>query len=100
MHRYIVTLERNENDLKDANDYITRRLDCWMGYAWKALALDDINKKLRPELVDKVSAEMAAALAFYHNDDVFSDSRSLRRSLLILRSAFLYGRKKLVCRGS
>ena len=45
-----------------------------MGYAWKALALDGINKESRSELVDKVSAEIAAALAFCHNDEVFSDS--------------------------
>ena len=41
--------------LKDANEYILRFPDCSKGYARKALALDD-----------KVSAEIAAALAYYY----------------------------------
>ena len=68
-----VALEQYEEALKDANEYIQRRPDCWMGYAWKALALDGINKKSNPDLADKASAEIAAALAFYHNQNVFSD---------------------------
>ncbi len=60
-----VKLEQYEDALKDANDYITRRPDCWRGYARKALALDGLN--------EKVSAEVAAALAFYHNRAIFSD---------------------------
>lgn len=58
-------LEQYENALKDANDYITRRPDCWRGYACQALALDGLN--------DKVSAGISAALAFYHNRKIFSD---------------------------
>ncbi len=53
-----IKLKQYEDALKDANDYITRRPDCWKGYARKALALDGLN--------EKVSAEIAAALAFYH----------------------------------
>ena len=68
-----ISLEQYEEALKDANEYIQRRPNCWMGYAWKALALDGINKKSRPELVDKASAEIATALAFYRNESVFSD---------------------------
>ena len=68
-----VALEQYEEALEDANDYIKRRPNCWMGYAWKALALDGINKKSNPDLVDKASAEIAAALAFYRNQNVFSD---------------------------
>ena len=68
-----VALEQYEEALKDANDYIKRRPNCWMGYAWKALALDGINKKSNPDLADKASAEIAAALAFYRNQNVFSD---------------------------
>ena len=68
-----VALEQYEEALKDANDYIKRCPNCWMGYAWKALALDGINKKSNPDLVDKASAEIAAALAFYRNQNVFSD---------------------------
>ena len=60
-----IKLGQYEDALKDANDYITRRPDCWKGYARKALALDGLN--------EKVSAEIAAALAFYHNRAVFSD---------------------------
>ncbi len=60
-----IKLGRHEDALKDANDYITRRPDCWRGYARKALALDGLN--------EKVSAEVAAALAFYHNKAIFSD---------------------------
>ena len=41
--------------LKDANEYILRFSGCWKGYARKALALDD-----------KISAEIAAALAYYY----------------------------------
>jgi hypothetical protein len=51
-----IKLKQYENALKDANDYITRRPDCWRGYARKALALDGLN--------EKASAEIAAALAF------------------------------------
>ena len=68
-----IALEQYEEALKDANEYIKRRPNCWMGYAWKALALDGINKKSNPDLVDKASAEIAAALAFYYNENVFSD---------------------------
>ncbi len=60
-----IKLKQYEDALKDANDYITRCPDCWRGYARKALALDGLNQK--------VSAEIAAALAFYHNRAIFSD---------------------------
>ena len=60
-----IKLKQYEDALKDANDYITRRPDCWRGYARKALALDGLN--------EKVSAEIAAAVAFYHNRAIFSD---------------------------
>ncbi len=59
-----IKLKQYEDALKDANDYITRRPDCWRGYARKALALDGLN--------EKVSAGIAAALAFYHNRGIFS----------------------------
>ena len=50
-----IKLKQLENALKDANEYISRFPDCWKGYARKALALDE-----------KVSAEIAAALACYY----------------------------------
>ena len=60
-----IKLEQYEDALKDANDYIMRRPDCWRGYARKALALDGLN--------EQVGAEIAAALAFYYNRAIFSD---------------------------
>ena len=68
-----IKLEQCENALKDANDYITRRPYCWRGYALKALALDGLNKEVSADQNDKASAEIAAALAFYHNRAIFTD---------------------------
>ena len=51
---YIKLNQRNAA-LNDANEYITRCPGCWKGFARKALALDE-----------KVSAEIAAALAYYY----------------------------------
>ena len=50
-----IQLKQLDDALKDANEYISRFPDCWKGYARKALALDE-----------KVSAEIAAALACYY----------------------------------
>ncbi len=50
-----IKLNQLDDALKDANEYISRFPDCWKGYARKALALDE-----------KVSAEIAAALASYY----------------------------------
>ena len=66
-----IKLGRYEDALKDANDYITRRPDCWRGYARKALALDGLN--------EKVSAEIAAGVAFYHHRAIFSDFSPFQR---------------------
>ena len=68
-----IKLEQWENALKDANDYIWRRPCCWRGYALKALALDGLDKEVSADLNDKASAEIAAALAFYHNRGIFTD---------------------------
>ena len=68
-----IKLEQWENALKDANDYITRRPCCWRGYALKAMALDGLNKDVSADRNDKASAEIAAALAFYHNRAIFAD---------------------------
>ncbi|CAB4013304.1 Small glutamine-rich tetratricopeptide repeat-containing alpha [Paramuricea clavata] len=72
-----IKLGQYEDALKDANDYITRSPDCWMGYALKALALDGLN--------EKVSAEIAAALAFYHNKVIFSDFLLFKNSFVALK---------------
>ena len=50
-----IKLSQPDHALKDANEYIARLPDCWKGYARKALVLDE-----------KVSAELAAALAYYY----------------------------------
>ena len=72
-----IKLEQYEDALKDANDYITRRPDCWRGYGLKALALHGMN--------EEVSAEIAAALAFYHNRAIFSDFSSFEESFVDLQ---------------
>ncbi len=72
-----IKLEQYEDALKDANDYITRRPECWRGYARKALALVGLN--------EKVSAEVAAALAFYHNRAIFSDFSPFQESFVTLQ---------------
>ena len=72
-----IKLGQYEDALKDATDYITRRPDCWKGYARKALALDGLN--------EKVSAEIAAALAFYHNRAIFSDFSPFKESFFNLQ---------------
>ena len=72
-----IKLKQYEDALKDANEYITRCPDCWRGYARKALALDGLN--------EKVSAEIAAALAFYHNTAIFSDFSAFKESFFHLQ---------------
>ena len=66
------TVEEWENALKNANDYITRFPYSWEGYALKALALVVLNKEVSADLNDNVNAEIAAALAFYHNRGIFA----------------------------
>ena len=72
-----IKLGRYEDALKDANDSITRRPDCWRGYARKAFALDGLN--------ENVSAEIAAALAFYHNRAIFSNFSPFKQSFVTLQ---------------
>ena len=67
-----IKLNQYEDALKDANDYITRRPDCWRGYARKALAHCGLN--------ENVSAEIAAALAFHCDKAVFSDFYPFKKS--------------------
>ena len=72
-----IKLDQYDNALKDANAYITRRPDCWRGYARKALALHGLG--------EHVSAEIAASLAFYYNKAVFSDFVPFREAFLDLQ---------------
>ena len=73
---YIKT-KQYEYALKDANDYIIRRAECWKGYATKALALDGLN--------EKVSGEIATALAFYRNRAIFADFSPFKESFVTLQ---------------
>ncbi|CAB4025835.1 Hsp70-Hsp90 organizing 1 [Paramuricea clavata] len=81
-----IKLEQWENALKDANDYITRCPYCWRGYALKALALDGLNKEVTADLNDKASAEIAAALAFYYNKNIFANFLPFAESFVDLQS--------------
>ena len=72
-----IKLEKYEEALKDANDYITRCPDCWRGYARKALALHGLG--------EEVSSEIAASLAFYHKEATFSDFAPFRETFPDLR---------------
>ena len=72
-----IKLKQYEYALKDANDFIARNPESWEGYAAKALALDGLN--------EKVSAEIAAALAFYHNRDIFSDVSPFKETFVTMQ---------------
>ena len=80
-----IKLGQYEDALNDANDYIRRCPDCWEGYAWKALALDGLNKKTSADLSDKASADIAAALAFYYNKAIFSNFPPFKESFVGLQ---------------
>jgi parallel beta-helix repeat protein len=74
-----IKLNQLDDALKDANEYISRFPDCWKGYARKALALDE-----------KVTAEIAAALAYYYfflNDGrcIFSEYKPFKGAFPGLR---------------
>ncbi|XP_028392643.1 uncharacterized protein LOC114517183 [Dendronephthya gigantea] len=66
--------------LEDSND-ITLRPDCWKGYAERALAFKRSDEKF--------CAEIAAALAFYHNRNIFSNYFAVNDSLLDLQHRIL-----------
>ncbi|XP_028391886.1 uncharacterized protein LOC114516561 [Dendronephthya gigantea] len=68
----------SSEDAKDNVTPLSPRPDCWKGYAEKALALKRSG--------NEVSAEIAAALAFYHNRNIFSDYSLLNDSFLDLQN--------------
>ena len=73
-----IKLNQKDAALKDANEYIVRFPDCWKGYARKALALDG------------VSAEIAAALAYYYypREDgscIFADYQPFKEAFPLLK---------------
>ena len=65
-------LKQYTNALKDAEEYIKYSSECWRGYAQKALALDDLNRKW--------DAVCTAALAFYYAPDIFHEFRPFKIS--------------------
>ena len=64
-------LQHYENALEDAKAYISRRPNCWKGYARKALALHGLD--------DKLGAELAACLTYNLARDVFSKYSPLKQ---------------------
>jgi tetratricopeptide (TPR) repeat protein len=58
-------LKQYNNALNDAEEYITYSPECWRDYARRALALHEMN--------EKGAAQCSAALAFYHNHDIFEN---------------------------
>ena len=74
-----IKLNQLDDALRDANEYISRFPDCWKGYGRKALALDE-----------NVSAEIAAALAYYyfslkHGRCIFSEYNPFKGAFPSLR---------------
>ena len=67
-----IELKQYENAVKDTNDFIARRPNRWEGYATKALALVGFG--------ETISAEITAALAFYHNRKIFSTFAPFKKS--------------------
>ena len=72
-----IRLENFENGLKDAEDYILHRPNCWKGYARKALALHGLKR-----LWD---AACAAALAYYFERNIFSKFEPFKKLFLSLK---------------
>ncbi|XP_028392419.1 uncharacterized protein LOC114516987 [Dendronephthya gigantea] len=62
---------------EDVNDKLTRSSDWWKGFAEVALALKDSG--------ENICAEIAAALAFYHNPDIFSGDSPFKNTFLDLQ---------------
>ena len=78
-----IKLNQKDAALKDANEYIVRFPACWKGYARKALASDE-----------KVSAEIAAALAYYYFHQ--NDGKCIFAEYEPFKTAF-QGLKRRIC---
>ncbi|XP_028390605.1 uncharacterized protein LOC114515537 isoform X2 [Dendronephthya gigantea] len=63
-------LEQYENALTDTENYISQRPKYWLGFAIKALALHGLNRAWE--------ASSFAALAFYHNRNIFSEYKPFK----------------------
>jgi parallel beta-helix repeat protein len=60
-----INLQQYKQALVDSESYLLQCPNCWLGFAVKALALDGLNKIWE--------ASSFAALAFYHNRNIFCD---------------------------
>ena len=67
-------LKQLNNALNDAEEYMKYSPECWRGYAKKALALQGLNEKW--------DAQCAAALAFYHDRNVFEHFPPFRPNII------------------
>ena len=71
-----INLQQYKNALADSEKYILQRPLSWLGFAMKALALHGLNKIW--------DASMFAALAFYHNQNVFREYQPFRKTFSAL----------------
>ena len=72
-----INLQQYKNALDDSGNYILQRPKCWLGFALKALALFGLNEIWE--------ASRFAALAFYHNRNIFCDYESFKSTFLALK---------------
>jgi tetratricopeptide (TPR) repeat protein len=72
-----LNLQQYKNALGDAGNYILQRPKCWLGFALKALALLGLNEIWE--------ASRFAALAFYHNRNIFCDYEPFKSMFLTLK---------------
>ena len=67
-----INLQQYKNALADSEKYILQRPLCWLGFAMKALVLHGLNKIWE--------ASSLAALAFYHNRNVFREYQPFKET--------------------
>ncbi|XP_028408780.1 uncharacterized protein LOC114531345 [Dendronephthya gigantea] len=72
-------LEQYENALSDAEEYIKHSPDCWKGHARQALALFGLGQKW--------DAMCAAAVAFYHDRNIFDEYKPFKISFPKLKES-------------
>jgi tetratricopeptide (TPR) repeat protein len=65
-----INLQQYKQTLADSESYLLQRPNCWLGFAVKALALHGLNKIWK--------ASSFAALAFYHNRNIFCDYQQFK----------------------
>ncbi len=72
-------LKQYNNAVKDAEEYIKYYPECWRGYAKKALALHGLNEIW--------NAACVAAIAFYHNNNIFDEFEPFKTSFPNLKQS-------------